>query len=156
MLRRGLGSDRRSTIVSSLSDDPTAKPLPLCADEKKYMKKLKTFVVAATLLSGVGMTLDNALADDAVRTRDPGVKARERVQRERIHQGVKSGELTRGEARGLRKEERGIRKEERQFKADGHLTAAERAKLHSDLNKTSKHIYQEKHDAEKRATPPAN
>ena len=119
------------------------------------MKESKIFLLAATLFCGAVLTMDSAFAGDEAGTRDPGVKARERVQRERIQQGVKSGELTHGEAKGLRKEERGIRKEERQFKSDGHLTEAERAKLHSDLNKTSKHIYQEKHDGKKRPAPPS-
>ena len=82
--------------------------------------------------------------------RDKGVNARQRNQQERIAEGVRSGELTKSEAKGLEKEERNIRQEERQFKSDGKLTLQERQKLHSDLNKTSKDIYSEKHDAEVR------
>jgi Skp family chaperone for outer membrane proteins len=81
---------------------------------------------------------------------DPGVNARQHHQQERIEQGARSGELTRGEARQLRQEERGIRKEEREYKADGKLTKDERKDLHEDLNKVSKDIHDEKHDAEKR------
>jgi len=114
------------------------------------MKKSKLAFLAAIAGCGILVNSNPAVAADEPGTHDPGVKARERVQKARIRQGVKSGELTKGEAKGLRKEERGIRQEEHQFKSDGHLTAAERAKLHSDLNKTSKDIHQEKHDAEKR------
>ena|SRR5438105_4989410 len=120
------------------------------------MKKLNTFLLAATILCGVGLL---ASADEPG-VHDPAVKAREHRQQARIRQGVKSGELTKDEAKGLRKEQRAIHQEEHQFKSDGTLTAAERAKIHSDLNKASKDIHAEKHDAEKRVVPrsatPAN
>ncbi|MEW5891102.1 MAG: hypothetical protein AB1768_19160 [Pseudomonadota bacterium] len=83
-------------------------------------------------------------------TRDPAVNHRQHHQQQRIAQGVRSGELTRGEVRHLAREQRAIRAEERAYKADGHLTARERADLHRDLNRSSRHIYNEKHDAEKR------
>jgi len=82
--------------------------------------------------------------------RDPGVNARQANQRDRIQQGIRSGELTRGEARQLGAEQRAIRQEERQYKSDGVLTRAERKDLQQDLNAASKDIYSEKHDAERR------
>jgi len=82
--------------------------------------------------------------------RDPAVNARQANQRDRIQQGVRSGELTRAEAKGLRQEQRTIRTEERAYKSDGVLTPAERKDLHQDLNQASKDIYNEKHDTEKR------
>jgi hypothetical protein len=83
-------------------------------------------------------------------TNDPGVNQRQRNQQARIQQGVKSGELTRPEVRRLEAEQRHIRREEAWYKADGQLTAAERADLHRDLNKANRDIYHQKHDAEKR------
>ena len=83
-------------------------------------------------------------------TRDPGVNQRQHQQQDRIGQGVRSGELTRGETRRLEGEQRHIRREERAYKADGQLTRAERRDLHQDLNVASGNIYNEKHDAEKR------
>lgn len=82
--------------------------------------------------------------------RDPGVNARQADQRERIQQGIRSGELTRGEARQLGAEQRNIRQEERQYKSDGVLTGDERKDLRQDLRAASKDIYNEKHDAERR------
>lgn len=82
--------------------------------------------------------------------RSPGVNARQADQRNRIQQGIRSGELTRGEARQLGAEQRTIRQEERQYKSDGVLTRAERKDLRQDLNVASKDIYNEKHDAERR------
>ncbi len=99
----------------------------------------------------VGCSLALASATFGAGIRDRGVNARQREQQGRIQEGVRSGELTKSEAKGLEKEERNIRVEERQFKSDGKLTAEERQKLHSDLNKTSKDIHTEKHDAEVRA-----
>jgi Ni/Co efflux regulator RcnB len=83
-------------------------------------------------------------------TRDPGVNHRQARQHGRIEQGVRSGQLTRDEAKSLRAEERAIRKEERQFKADGKLTPAERKQLHKDLNQASKDIYADKHNGDVR------
>jgi hypothetical protein len=83
-------------------------------------------------------------------TADPRVNRRQHVQRDRIRQGVRSGELNREEAATLRHEQRQIRREERAYKSDGVLTRAERKDLHQDLNAASQNIYEEKHDAEKR------
>jgi hypothetical protein len=83
-------------------------------------------------------------------TRDPGVNKRQHHQHARIAEGVKSGELTRSEARSLRSEQRAIRAEEREFKSDGVLTRGERRELHRDLNESSRDIYREKHDSSTR------
>ncbi|MDI1361149.1 hypothetical protein [Methylotenera sp.] len=86
--------------------------------------------------------------------RDPNVNKHQHNQDRRIAQGVKSGELTRGEVKDLRGDQRSIRQEERAFKSDGNLTKDERQELHQDQHAASKEIYQEKHDAQER--PRAN
>lgn len=83
-------------------------------------------------------------------TWDPGVNQRQRNQGYRIGQGVRSGEVTRDERRELGAEQRAIRQEERQYKSDGVLSRDERRDLHQDQNAASRHIYEEKHDAERR------
>jgi hypothetical protein len=85
-----------------------------------------------------------------LQTRDPGVNDRQTNQTARIVQGVKSGELTRDEAQGLRDERRDIRELEQGYKSDGALTKDERKDLHQELNGQSQTIYDEKHDDEKR------
>lgn len=80
----------------------------------------------------------------------PGADRREHRQKQRIKEGVRSGELTREEAKGLRQEQREIRAKERAMKSDGVVTREERKELHQDLNEASKHIAEEKHDAERR------
>ncbi len=82
--------------------------------------------------------------------RDPGVNTRQHNQHGGIAQGVRSGELTKDEAKGLRTEQRSIRQEERQYKSDGTLTKDERKDLHQGLNEASRNIYGEKHDADTR------
>lgn len=84
------------------------------------------------------------------RPNDPGVNARQHHQQQRIGQGVRSGELTRGEAHHLQREQRHIRQEERAYRSDGHLSRAERSDLHHDQNRASRHIYNEKHDGQQR------
>lgn len=82
--------------------------------------------------------------------KSPGVDRREHRQKQRIKEGVRSGQLTRDEAKGLATQQREIRAKEREMKSDGVLTPQERKDLHQDLNESSKQIFQEKHDAETR------
>lgn len=80
----------------------------------------------------------------------PGLDAREQNQRERIAQGVRSGELTRPEARRLVRSEVRLHRNERIAKADGVVTRGERVRLHRQANRTSKRIYRQKHDRQSR------
>lgn len=82
--------------------------------------------------------------------RAPGVKAREHRQKHRIQQGVRSGEITRDEAKELREGRKETREKEKEFRSDGELTKEERKELHQDLNEQSKTIYDAKHNDEKR------
>jgi hypothetical protein len=103
------------------------------------------------LISILGLTLSSLLVSSAFAgTRDPRINHRQHNQHARIAQGVKSGELTKAEAKDLRGDQKELRQEEAAYKADGKLTKVERKDLHEDLNENSKEIYQEKHDAEKR------
>lgn len=79
-----------------------------------------------------------------------GIDATQAGQERRIQQGVRSGELTRGEYNKLEAEQARIRQMERQAKADGYVSSAERARIRNAQGEASKHIYQEKHDAQQR------
>ncbi|HEU4655308.1 MAG TPA: hypothetical protein VFS47_15070 [Steroidobacteraceae bacterium] len=107
---------------------------------------MKSFAVASAIAILAMGAASIACAGD----HDPGVNARQHNQQARIHQGVRSGELTPHETRKLEREERGIRREERQYKADGQLTAAERRDLQKDLNHASRDVYRQKHDGQER------
>lgn len=99
------------------------------------------------LLAGMAMLWFVAPAQ--ARPHDPGVNARQHHQQHRIGKGVRSGALTPGETRRLGREQRHIRKEERRYRSDGTFSRAERADLHRDLNRASRHIRHERHDGQR-------
>jgi hypothetical protein len=107
----------------------------------------------AWVLMIVGAMGVASLSQAEAGVRDPGVNARQQNQRQRIQQGVRSGELTRRETGKLVREQRDVRQLERAYKSDGELTRAERVDLHQEQNQASRHIYNQKHDAQDR--PPA-
>ena len=110
--------------------------------------------LSATLLTLAGVfAVASASQADTRHTRDPGVNARQHNQRERIQQGVRSGELTRRETGRLVEEQRDVRQLERAYKSDGTLTGAERRDLQHEQNQASRDIYRQKHDEQDR--PPA-
>ncbi len=75
---------------------------------------------------------------------------RNRLQQNRIEQGVGSGELTKPEARRLERGERHIKKMEKKAEADGQVTDKEKARIEKAQDVESKRIYREKHDDQKR------
>jgi hypothetical protein len=80
----------------------------------------------------------------------PVLDARERNQRARIVEGVRSGELTRPETRRLIAGERRLHMHERHAKSDGVVTPAERARLERNADRMSARIYRQKHDPQSR------
>ena len=86
--------------------------------------------------------------------RTPVARSRVNNQNARIKQGVKSGQITKEEAkqlRGARKEFRDLMKDAR---SDGKVTAEERKEIHSALNEMSKDIFEAKHNNDTRAQTP--
>jgi hypothetical protein len=79
-------------------------------------------------------------------THDPGINSRQTHQRQRIVQGVRSGELTWHEATVISNGQRHVNRLEHRYKADGTLTNKERARLQGALNIQSHRIYNQKHD----------
>jgi len=81
----------------------------------------------------------------------PGAAGRRVNQQKRIAQGVRSGELTRPEARGL---ERNAARVHRSIKRDrldqGVFTPRERARAQKKLNRQSRAIYRQKRDNQDR------
>ena len=74
-------------------------------------------------------------------------------QQDRIAQGIKSGQLTAGEASHLESKEAGINKEVRNDRAanGGKLTSQEKAQVNRQQNKVSNKIYNDKHNNRKQA-----
>jgi hypothetical protein len=69
-------------------------------------------------------------------------------QQDRIAQGIKSGQLTAGEASNLERKEAGINREVRNDRAanGGKLTQQERAQVNRQQNRVSNQIYNKKHN----------
>ncbi len=63
-------------------------------------------------------------------------------QDKRIHQEVKEGDLTKGQAANLHRQDHAIRKEERHMaaKQGGHITKAQQVKLNRQENQVSREI----------------
>ncbi len=76
----------------------------------------------------------------------PRLDAREQNQRERIAQGIRSGELTRPEARRLARGEVRLHRHERIAKSDGVVTRRERYRLEQHADRMSARIFRQKHD----------
>ena len=64
----------------------------------------------------------------------------------RIRQGIKTGQLTRAEARFLKQEQRRIHRIKKIYGSDGRLSRKERRQIEKLQTKASKHIYRFKHN----------
>jgi exonuclease VII large subunit len=69
--------------------------------------------------------------------------------KQRINQGVRSGQLTKVEAARLRQQKQDLQQERKDYKLDG-ISAEERKDLRQDKKALSKKIYRQKHDAQVR------
>jgi hypothetical protein len=79
------------------------------------------------------------------------INRREHRQIARIAQGVRSGQLTARETARLLAEQAAIRAEEYRFRqSGGGLSPWERRDLQRDLNRASRDIYRQTHDAQHR------
>ena len=104
----------------------------------------------------LAMTLGTAIAVNAqtpTTTTTPATKNevnnRLENQHDRIHQGVKSGELTHKEAKLLNSQEKGIHQQVATERAanGGKLTKGEKKQVNKEMNAESKNIYRKKHNA---------
>ena len=105
---------------------------------------MKTRSVFLTTLLAVAALSALPLAAQA-----QSVNQRLHNQSKRIANGVKNGELTRNQIDRLKSRDAGIRARELNDKShnDGRLTSKERQNLNRSLNRNSRAIYRDKHDA---------
>ena len=75
-----------------------------------------------------------------------GIDKRQENQEKRIDNGIKSGELTKGETKHLENEQNRIERMEDRAEADGKVTRKERKRLERAQNHASRDIYREKHN----------
>ena len=106
----------------------------------------------ATLLMAAGTAAAQTAPVPAPLPPTPSVEQRLADQERRIGAGLKDGSLTAGEAARLQREESYVNREWARDKADGVTTPQEQAKINRDLNRVSRDIYGERHDAQ-RANP---
>ena len=97
--------------------------------------KTKFFFLMLTLfLSGAALTVNAQ------------IKEHQKVQEHRIKNGVKSGELTKGETKVLQHREREVRQDKKLAKSDGKITKPERKMIRKEQKRNSKLIHKAKHN----------
>ncbi len=75
---------------------------------------------------------------------------RQRIQRHRVIQGVRSGEITRPETRRIVRMQCNTRRDIQDARADGFISRREKNEIRADRNKTSRVIYRSKHNNRER------
>jgi hypothetical protein len=76
--------------------------------------------------------------------------AQGRGDRHRVRSGIRSGQITRDEARALRERRRQIRQEQRTYRADGTLTREERREIRQDRREYDRLLRNERRDDDRR------
>lgn len=115
-------------------------------------KILIPIALAATVACGFAQAQERGRGGDRSTDTADRVDARQARQSDRIRTGVASGDLTRRETSALRSEQRGIRQMERHARADGVVTPRESRRLDRAQNRASRHINQQRHDRQQRAS----
>ncbi len=108
---------------------------------------MKQIITAAIAVLAIAIFTQSAFAGP----RNNRVGRTEGRQMHRINQGVRSGELTRGEAKELRQEQHAINQKRKEAKRDdGKIDKEELKDIRKDQVEASKNIHEEKHDGEQR------
>ena len=100
---------------------------------------MKKFLLACALCMTFGLASD-ALAQGR----------HHRDERSGIRRGVRSGQLTRDEARQLRQRRRQIRQERRDYRSDGTYTRDERRDVRRDRRELGRDVRRERRDDDRR------
>jgi hypothetical protein len=107
-----------------------------------------TFFVSTVFISAAAYA--RTFAATATPQRTPSVDRREGRQKRRITEGVSKGSLTKHETNQIVNQQKRIRAHERRVKADGTVTARERASLQRQETRASRNIYRKKHNTRTR------
>ena len=114
-------------------------------------KLMNTTIALGILLAGAGVISCDSSAAEARPRYKTRVNKRQSKQNKRVRQGVKSGELTKGELVATQKRRAHIAKKEAQFRLSGNgLSKKEAAKLEIMQDRNSAFIYKQKHDGQTR------
>lgn len=108
------------------------------------MKRLfSMFLVAAALCTSVSLAGAN--------TETNRIHRREVAQQSRIRQGVRQGDLTRGERWRLRHGQQHIRRMTVRARRDGHMSRYERRRIERAQDRQSRRIYRLRHNHRERS-----
>lgn len=99
------------------------------------LKYIILFIIIGMLVS---------FSSNPVSAKDPF--QRQDRQKDRIRQGIKSGELTRHEMIKLKNEQKRIRQYTKRAVRDGHLSRSERRTIDRMQDRAGRHIYKAKHN----------
>ncbi len=104
------------------------------------------------LCLAVSCAISLAISAPSVQAGDsaPVIDKRMENQKNRIKDGVKSGSLTKKEARNLARRQKRIHKMEKDAAADGEITDEERRRLRRAQKRQSANIYRKKHNRRQR------
>jgi hypothetical protein len=112
-------------------------------------KTLFKIFIPAVMIAGILPMI--GLAQGYRYRRYDNINRREHSQRNRIREGIRSGELTRREAGRLIHQQRRIESYERRSRLDdGRLDRNERRRLDRMLDRSSRDIYRQKNDRQDR------
>jgi hypothetical protein len=102
----------------------------------------RTLITAVAALAGISFSVS---ASAQMRMQQNPMQ-QNRMQHHRIQQGMRSGELTRSEARYLRQQNRYIDRMKRSYMRDGRYTMQERRNIRMREQRLNRRIYQMKHN----------
>jgi len=116
--------------------------------------KISLFGAALAALA-LPVVAQNTPDPNAPKVNSQTIQERKQDQQERIANGVKSGQLTSGEATDLERKEAGLNREENQMKQEngGKLNYADKKQLTEQQNGLSKQISADKHNSSVRQAP---
>lgn len=100
--------------------------------------------MSRVMFAAAALALSASVA--VAQTATPGIDARQAKQAQRIGAGVAKGDLTPGETARLARGQARIQRMETRAKADGTVTAAERARIHRAQTIESRKIYRARHN----------
>ncbi len=101
------------------------------------------------LLSAITLLLAGS-TEAFAQGRNRGASYNDRQDRQRVRRGVRSGQITRDEAREIREREQQIRAERRGYRSDGTLTREERREIRSDEREQDRYIRSQRRDDDRR------
>ena len=101
---------------------------------------MKTKLIVTAIMLGAFFTTAHAQT----------IKQKNKNERHRITNGVKSGELTKAETKNLAHSQREIHKDAKAAKADGVVTKEERKNIKKEQRHQSRKIYRKKNNSRDR------